>query len=1164
VPPREPVVPEAPVARDAAVPVTEEGIPRREWDVGTGEQTADVTGRTVWKADKTGKAEMVEHVPGKRSVWQIISDATGGQSGAVAGELLGAPQIAGAMRKIGKKLKWNSDGSMTIRTYAMLSKAIKDKKIDMDKKQLDTIYREGNKIAAETPVQTSIDDLAQAKQVSKKEPLWHTTTDFYKPDFKFTSVPMKAIEGTHIGSQKAAVNRGAAMWPKWLGGENLQITGKLWKKLNLTDAQRDFVLAELDRVREGFRDYSDVWASLSQKYPGLNDHITQVLEKQTPSLLRKNGLGIYRLKNPQFKKIVKGADVLDFSTQHGRSRFLDFIEKERESLGISETEIADLRQLTNPENSSNFYQDIQNTLGDRLDAVSYKAAEGDIAYVVTRPKQLRIAADLLGRFRNEGGAITISRKTPRKKILRDTTPEQRENVRKLAEQGEKDPGGLQEFLTKNGFTPKEVKEFLQVHEALKVDRPMRGAPTPVEPVKGDFNFLGLEPGEVRENIEAKSMRKPAIGDKTNKRFWELPKMESGWLTSAFKNPEYFFQRYQGIRPLLDQARGIEAAIVKEKSIAADHVKEIRSRYNKKKLREEVGVAWFNLNEFGREAMQKMNKTAPESPAYAELKAELQPLFEDLFTRVNDVRKSLGKRAVPFQEDYLAFFAKESFLQDVKGLVSRRPSASLMHQLVLDPVEVVQGRHSGPVVDATTFNHLKRRGLEEGVKLDLDPLSIYARYLDQALDHIHWSPLNNFIKEVTKAKMTLPDGKKVTFEHYNPGVALELQSWSNALAGMPNVQLPRGFERTLTKASSNLTAAVLGGNLRTMLVQTGALLPTVTEFGVRGTTQAIADFAMRKAAPIEQSKVLATRVMDPAINDMSRAIAGTRLERAGAKGRELGLWGAKALDYMAAEVAWRAAWRQLEPRVKSGKLSKTEAVRRADSAVVRTQSSGSKVDLAPVQRNALGKAMFLWQTYTINQANWIGRNVLGIKNPKANPGRTAKRVLYGMLGIAAINTVAEDFLGIQSPYPAPVKTLMRGLKAKDPGSAVALKMMLEMGEIVPGLGSVKYGSSPLGGLAEHVRDLSSALSGNDVLMRDLLPKAIDGDKKALITVGELVGKTMGVTGTGQTAKTARGLLRGETLPRAAIGHMPGVSGGQYTRGIGASRGKRPGRGGRKGR
>ena len=115
-------------------------------------------------------------------------------------------------------------------------------------------------------------------------------------------------------------------------------------------------------------------------------------------------------------------------------------------------------------------------------------------------------------------------------------------------------------------------------------------------------------------------------------------------------------------------------------------------------------------------------------------------------------------------------------------------------------------------------------------------------------------------------------------------------------------------------------------------------------------------------------------------------------------------------------------------------------------------------------------------------------------------------------------------------------MVRGLQEGDDFSATMLDSLLEVSEAFPLTGSLKFGSHPFGPLMQHAADIAEVVSGNDMIKRDLLPKALKGDKKALMAIGELLGKSFGFVGTSQIAKTTRGLMRGESLPRAAIGRL----------------------------
>jgi len=406
-----------------------------------------------------------------------------------------------------------------------------------------------------------------------------------------------------------------------------------------------------------------------------------------------------------------------------------------------------------------------------------------------------------------------------------------------------------------------------------------------------------------------------------------------------------------------------------------------------------------------------------------------------------------------------------------------------------------------------------------------------------------SPLNAFIKELLTKELTDPQtGKSAIFKNVNPTAASEIGSWNNKLAGLSNLPLPPTFERIANKGMQNLTVAQLFGNARTSAIQTVALFPTAVKHGYFNTAKGIAETIVRgKKAPIEKSSALETAIMDAAVNDMARVIAGTKRQKAVSAITEIAAKLIKWPDYLAREATFRTVWNQLEPLVRKGKLTEKEAIRMADAEVIRTQGSGDPVELSPIQRNVIGKMATLWQTFTINHLNFIAKDVLGIKNPEANPKTTAARVLRYVGGMVALNALFEQFGGIQSPLPAPEQTLYNGLKNGDADAALLFKTLLEVSEAFPFGGSIKFGSNPVGPLVEHANDIAKAVAGSSDYNQDLLDTAVNGKTekariRARTALAEIVGKTLGVPGTAQAAKYVRGRARGESVPRSIFGRI----------------------------
>lgn len=749
----------------------------------------------------------------------------------------------------------------------------------------------------------------------------------------------------------------------------------------------------------------------------------------------------------------------------------------------------------------------------------------------TAPAGRELLDKILEPLKNERGEVVI--KSERSKARLGES--ERESIRHISDAAFEAKQEVKDFLISRGMNEKEALQVEKLHKIFKEENPIKSAPEVVKSVKDEFKPFELEEGDVQVNTGEKANLNIKVGTSDANAIFSSPRGGKG-IKSYFQPAEFMFDKYPQMKPLLHKAREIEATIVREKKIQTKHLKDIVKQFPSKKLRNEAGATWHALDKQGADAMRQMNIKISERPQYIELKTKIQPLFKDLFDRVNEQRIKLGKRPIPERADYLTFYAKESLYNDFKNLFSGKHAETT--NLIMDDLATINQRQTIPIKDSVAFHHLRRRGLEKGVELDLDPISIYSRYLDESLRHIHMSPLNAFVKELLSSKLTdVKTGKAARFKDVNPSAAAELASWNNKLAGLSNLPLPRTFERLIQRGMNNLTVAQLFGNARTAAVQTVALFPTAVKHGYIATGKGIADTVVRrKNAPIEKSAVLESAVMDAAVADMANVIAGTRGQRIISGVKAISVAPMQWLDYLSREATFRTAWNSLEPLVKKGKMRESEAIRLADSEVIRTQASGAPPELSPIQRNAIGKMATLWQTFTINHINFIAKDVLGIKDPVANPRRTAARVARYVGGMLAINALFEQVGGVQSPLPAPVQTIIRSLEEGDTNAARTIKTLLEVSEVFPFGSSIKFGGSPVGPLIDHASDITEALAGSAAYNPDMLERAIGGDQKALLALGEILGKTFGVPFTAQVAKATRGLARGETLGRAIAGRI----------------------------
>ena len=536
-------------------------------------------------------------------------------------------------------------------------------------------------------------------------------------------------------------------------------------------------------------------------------------------------------------------------------------------------------------------------------------------------------------------------------------------------------------------------------------------------------------------------------------------------------------------------------------------------------------------------MKKLKHKKPDNIEYQGLRSELEPIFKSLIDRVNEVRVKLGKKPIKINKGYLSFYATENYISDFKNLAKGKKD-SYSNNLVMDDWQAIKDRQNLDVKDSAAFAHVKREGLRDGIDLELDPLVIINRYAREASNHIHKSPLIAFTKEVIKVDLTDPVTKrKFNLSKDNPTAAIELGSWINKYAGRSNLNLNRSVERVGQKIMDNLTTAQLIGNLRTALVQSAALVPTAVKFGYTNTLAGSIDALFvdkinKSTVPYEKSNVLPTASWDVAASNMSNAIGKGKLGKGFHMTKEIAAYAMKGIDYLARKITFGTVYKTLDPLVKKGKLTEKEAIRIADAEVIRTQGSGSITEISPIQRNVLGKMATLWQTHTINQINFFLRDTLGIKGKKTSKKERFKRVFRAMVGIAMTTLLYEKIFGIQSPFPAVSSAI-----DMDEGAVQNMrKLLLELSEGFPFGGSVKFGSSILGPIADHAQDIVKAISGKGDYNQDLLTAAAEGNVKARIKILELIGKTAGIPGTAQWAKYVRGRLRGESIPRAAIGRI----------------------------
>jgi len=222
-------------------------------------------------------------------------------------------------------------------------------------------------------------------------------------------------------------------------------------------------------------------------------------------------------------------------------------------------------------------------------------------------------------------------------------------------------------------------------------------------------------------------------------------------------------------------------------------------------------------------------------------------------------------------------------------------------------------------------------------------------------------------------------------------------------------------------------------------------------------------------------------------------------------RKAGIVGLKPLqllDEQTATAAWIGAYRYASEGLK---LDKRNAINYANDLITQTQGSATRANLPPIQRDALGKAFTLFQTFNLYDWQLMLRDVYGIKSVESlSAGQRAAR-LARYLTATALGTTAFGMIGQYSPFTNPIGAYNDAIEQGRTDQEATLAAVRETVGIVPIIGrSAKFGSTPLGASAQYLSELMQFAAG---------------DYRAYPAL-YLAGKGLGIVGTQQTYKMIR--------------------------------------------
>lgn len=615
------------------------------------------------------------------------------------------------------------------------------------------------------------------------------------------------------------------------------------------------------------------------------------------------------------------------------------------------------------------------------------------------------------------------------------------------------------------------------------------------------------------------LKAPAITEKEFKLLRSLPDMKKKPIGGFTQNPIYAFEDWAASVGPKAQTWVKEKFYypIREATHRADlHFKNIFDQVEarRKNLPHSSSrrIYYYAISKEAGGAEILKNMRVKEVPKLTEGELEaynwMRKGYESMYNQINAARIASGIEPIAKVKDYFTFAA----------------DMTLAEELGFGFNDAMLGKFVHP--KATRFRYAIERigGIQ---KVHTDGFGIFERYMKAATKHIYLSPEIAKMREFT-GKFDLGKGKTWSMQRSQPRAYANITKYLDFLTGERRTILPDAIERVMVMLNKNITTATLSTNLRSALIQPTALHNTYIEIGPKYTMKGAVDLMRGKGAEaIQKSKVLFNREFDIDIKQTYEGVFGRigSIKKA-INDSWLGMKPLKYLDMQTATTTWLGAF---EKAKEVYKMPEEKAIRYADDTVIRTQGSAAAHDLAPLQRIALGRFFSTFQSFVINNFNFLAKDVVGIKNPMMKPAESLHKVGRYVLGATIINTIFEEVLGINSPLPAPVRAAKKTYDKNGSEKEAAVSAMLELLQVVPGFGGLRYGSGVTGAGVDYLKDVTNKLAEEAGEYR--------GKTKSW---GELAGKALGIPGTGQVTKTTKILEKGGTLPEAILGRYPDTS------------------------
>lgn len=695
--------------------------------------------------------------------------------------------------------------------------------------------------------------------------------------------------------------------------------------------------------------------------------------------------------------------------------------------------------------------------------------------------------------------------------FKDIKPSQVEAIRRLAQDARRAGKGVAEFAKSLGYTDAQARGFgdlvREVSRNIEMEMPQNGTRDfeygrTVNTGKTEWMQGGVKVSVPKISEAKLSALKEA--EILQRRFGGLTRefVTTPQAVEDFKSPlvKAYHQMYQELEGMIDKKVKALSQELSQREKGVDRGSS--ERIGLHALAKQAGVM-ERLKRQGITEKDIPKLTEGETQVYNWMRGELEGAYSD----INKTRAKTGHGAMKKVPDYFTLMYSEGMAE----------KAGLKPNIFMDSIDVVDGRYVQ--FKENPFRFAKSRSKKGLLKeISFDSFDIFDKYMRNKVRYEHLSPL---VRELAELREPLKDGAGIfKLGEHNPSLDSFIRRWSNTLAGRDvdfafSSPAGRALERGISKITRNMAVSVLGFMARSAAIQVSALRNTYAMLGPKFTLEGVMEIFKpgRAESAMRQSKILETRKSEAILDSWFREASRGRIEKVG----RASLYPLQYLDVKTAAATWHGAHKYATRKLE---MKGDTAVKFADEMVTKTQASSLPGDLAPIQRSVLGKAITLFQTFTISDWNLMYKDVFGIGRDV--PAKTKfKRIVNYTIATTLFNMFFEDVLQVNSPFPTPLRTLSRSMEAGDDPERTALLMGKEFIEPIPILGSARYGSNFLGSFAQAVGDLSASVSGKQM-------------SKPLWESG---GKFLPAPGLAQFAKSLRGYKKDANVYEIIMGPNP---------------------------